>query len=293
MFNYTKYGVSGFDTLEIYGLVLQRPHNDLLWVIAELGVVGFAILAVFWFRIMHVVRLAKKSKLRTIIIASIVSFLPILLFSFPKERVEHIFLFFIIFSVARSLGSSKEKAIQANWVKFPIIIVSLFSIFIVVIVAKGEYFSNRALQAMKNNQPQAVIENINNAESIFYSITNEGVPLASYSAWAYNQLQDKEKVFYYSEIAYCQTPFNYEIVVNYGMALNSQRDFDNAEKFLLKAYYLNPRYDGTMLNLAVVYYNMGKFEKAKEWIDRTYYNTDLIKYYRHLIEQKLKKNSLF
>ena len=94
-------------------------------------------------------------------------------------------------------------------------------------------------------------------------------------------------MFFYSHLAYLQAPNNYEIVTNYGMALNSQRRFNEAEKILLRANYINPRYDGAMLNLAVVYYNMGEFEKAKKWIELTYHNTELAKYYRHLIDQKL------
>ena len=287
IFNYPSYGISGFDTFEIYGLVLQRPHNDLLWIIAELGIIGFTIISVFWLLFIKVLYGAKKTKERTILLSSLISFLPILLLSFPKERVEHIFLFFILLAVAMNLQGKRVKSLQLNWFKYPVILISLFSILLLIFNAKGDWYSNKALKAMKNNEPEKVISNNKKATSFFYSHTIEGVPLASFTAWAYNQLKDKKKMFLYSHLAYLQAPNNYEIVTNYGMALNSQRRFNEAEKILLRANYINPRYDGCMLNLAVLYYNMGEFEKAKKWIELTYHNTELSRYYRQLIDQKL------
>ena len=135
-------------------------------------------------------------------------------------------------------------------------------------VAKGEYFFNRSIQAMKRNKPETVLQYNQKAASVFYTHTNEGTPIASYTAWAYHKLKDKNKVAFYSNLAYLQAPNNYEIATNLGMALNSLNKFDEAEKVLLWANYLNPRYDGALFNLAIVYYNKGEYFEAKRWIDK-------------------------
>ena len=289
IFNYTHYSIAGFDTFEIYGLIMQRPHNDLLWVIAELGVLGLAIIFIFWAAIFKGLFFAEKTKERTIILAGILSFIPVMLLSFPKERIEHIFLFFLLLAAARVYSKPNKSAGKFKHSKYPIIIISLFSIVLIVFVAKGEYYINKSLQAMKENKPKLVLKNNLQAESIFYTHTNEGIPIASYAAWAHNQLENKMKMVYYSNIAYNQAPNNYEIATNFGMALNTLKKFDDAEKILLWANYLNPRYDGAIFNLAIVYYNKEEYSKAKRWIDKVYYKSEVTDYYSGLIHQKLYK----
>jgi O-antigen ligase len=289
IFNYTHYSIAGFDTFEIYGLIMQRPHNDLLWVIAELGFLGFAIIFIFWSVIFKRLFFAEKTKERTIILAGILSFIPVMLLSFSKERIEHIFLFFLLLAAATIYSNPNESTWKFKLTKYPIIIISLFSIALIVFVGKGEYYVNKSLQAMKEGKPKLVLKNNLQAESIFYTHTNEGIPIASYSAWAHNQLENKMKMVYYSNIAYNQAPNNYEIAANFGMALNTLKKFDDAEKILLWANYLNPRYDGAIFNLAIVYYNKEEYSKAKLWIDKVYYKSELTDYYSGLIHQKLYK----
>jgi len=164
----------------------------------------------------------------------------------------------------------------------------LFTMAMVFYNAKGEYYSKLALEAMKKENPEKTLEYSDLAKSVFYSHTPSGIPVDSYSAWAYHQLHDERSRFEFSQKAYIQAPYNYEIISNYGMVLMANKKIKLAEELLIEANRINPRYDGAIFNLAILYYNDGQFEKAREWIDKVHYISEISHSYRDLIIEELE-----
>lgn len=287
IFFYTMYGIEGFDTFEYYGLIMQRPHNDFLWVTAELGVIGLVMIA------FPIIYLVYKNYLNVnfknaVVLIALLAFIPVLFFSFPKERVEHIVLLFLLLSILHTPLASKMIPIRWN-LKFLLCGLLLSSIYYSGLHINSELNTKKGVASLQQSETQKALHYFDKINPLVYSHTPEGYPIATYQAQCYQQLNNKKKLLDYSLKAYQQTPFNYEVVNNLGMALNAQKRFEDAEKVLLEAHRINPRFDGILFNLAIVNYNQKEYKAAKMWIDKVNFKSKLTDYYSGLIHEKLKE----
>lgn|GEM_PF-1413113 len=287
MFHYTKFGVSEFETFKYYGLLMQRPHNDILWLFSELGILGATILSVFFWKTLRAGFKAPSSRTKIIFTSALISFLPVILLSFPKERVEHIFLFFTLLAVITSLSSKNNAIVFKKGGKYIVGLLLIPAFTMVYYQAVGNYYTKKITVASDKGEYKNVIHNAKKAASPFYLHTPEGLPIASYEALGYYKLNETNPFYYYSRRAYFRAPFNYEVLTNFGAALNAVKNFDIAERVLLEAHRINNSYDGAIFNLAFVYYNKGEYKKAKLWIDRVDYESEKTEYFSGLIHEKL------
>jgi len=287
---YTKYGIGGFDTLDIYGTKIQRPHNDFLWVMAETGLLGsLLLLTIVWL----VIQSAWQNRSHREISRSLmglVSFGIVAFFSFPKERIEHIWMLSLLISIAASRMELKPTLISKSFRPMLLLILA-FSAIVGAYRIQGEYHSKNLLMASNDKMYDVVLSEADKAESVFYQILPGGVPIASYRAEAYLKTGNETLFQQQSTDAFRLAPYNYEVLSNYGMALNASRQLDSAYAVLNTAHEINPRYDGAMLNLAIVCYNQQKYSEAKSWIDSIHFKSEITDHYGSLISQKLQEKS--
>lgn len=289
MFEYTKFGISEFETFKYYGILMERPHNDMLWLLSELGIVGALILGSFFWKTLRTAFAAPYSQSKIIFTSGLISFLPVILLSFPKERVEHIFLFFTLLALVTSL-SLKNNAIAFKKGGKLVVAALLIPAFVMVYFQSvGNYYTKKIIAAKEAGNAKNIIHSAKKAVSPFYLHTPEGLPIASYEALGYYKLNATNPFYYYSRRAYFRAPFNYEVLTNFGAALNAVKNFDIAERVLLEAHRINKNYDGAIFNLAFVYYNKGEYKKSKQWIDKVHYKSDKTDYFSGVIHQKLKE----
>jgi len=284
--NFTRYGVGGFDTLEIYGLRMTRPHNDLLWVLSELGVVGALLLTGFFSQLG--LRWWRSSGRREslVLMGGMLAFSSVIVLSFPSERVEHIVLFFLLAALLDHSTGTALPAWRVN-LKIPALILVCVALVLGVYRVKGEWYGNKLLQAVNADEHEQVLELAEHAQSPFYRYIADDTPIASFQARAHYRLKNEPEFIHYSEQAYKEAPANYEVMNNYGMSLNAQRRYEEARDVLLEANTINPRFDGTIFNLAIVYYNLQKYDSAKVWIDRVHFKSEMTDHYSGVIHKKL------
>jgi O-antigen ligase len=289
LFNYTKFGISDFETFKYYGLLMERPHNDLLWLLSELGIIGVIILSLFFWKTLRAAFTAPFSRTKIIFTSGFISFLPVILLSFPKERVEHLLLFFTLLAVIASLSLKKNTIVFKKGGKLVVGLLLIPAFIMVYYQSVGNLYTKKIMAAEEKGDFKSVLLYAKKAESPFYLHTPKGLPIASYEALSYYKLNQIDALYYYSRRAYFRSPFNYEVLTNFGAALNAVKNFDLAERVLLEAHRINNVYDGAIFNLAFVYYNKGDYKNAKLWIDRVDYESEKTEYFSGLIHDKLNQ----
>lgn len=284
--NYTKFGIGGFDTFEVFGLRMQRPHNDFLWITAELGLLGLFLYTLFLGYLTRSWLKLKRSP-ATVLLIGVLGYMVIASFSFPRERIEHQVLLFIVFAIVAFESDYLPKV--SRWMKWVFILPLVLGVLIGAYRLNGEYHAREMITAKKSSDHQNTIELAQAAQSPFYNYVGGDVPISSFMAEAHLRLTNHDAFEFYSKKAYEEAPFNYEVVSNYGMSLNAQQRYDEARSVLLDAHAINPRFDGALLNLAIVHYNLQRYSEAEEWLDRVNFKSPMTDYYAGLIHKKLEE----
>lgn len=277
-FDWTKFGVGGYDSLGVYGIKMQRPHNDILWIISEYGLLGIGFVIAF---LALVFRAGRNMKLPLFFLISF----PVFFLSFPKERIEHLLVLAIVIGI--SLQSKYADSKAHSILRLTFLGIALFALVVGVFRWKGEMQAKSFLREANEGDRIANVATIQEARSVFYKYLPGAMPISSYIGQYFMQRGDRDQLFEWSEQAYQEAPYHYEVVTNYGVALNEKRRLRDAETITLEAYRLNQRYDGAKFNLCVIYYNMGKYELAEQWLSEIEFKTPKTDYYAGLIHLKL------
>lgn len=265
-YNFSKYGIGDIENISKNDVSFQRPHNDLLWIIAETGIIGFSlvvlVLAYVFLKSFPAIR---KGNTKVVLLFSFLCGLVVeSFFSFPKERISHIFLAAIMLSLLfKNLNMSFQVSPKGSGKALLLSTVILyFSISIGLYRLKGEYYTLLMLNEKNNNNPTQVICYGHKAISAFYKTDPTSTPINTYMGWAYSVLNKKDSVLFESEQAYLLAPYDYEVLSNYGLALEKTKDAINAKKILLEALRINPAFEAAMMNLFILEYNAKNYSEA-------------------------------
>lgn len=286
---FPKTGLNEIWRAEDLNVTFQRPHNDFLWFISEYGIIGFELIAFFSILIFsYVVVYSDLKKHIIIIISGIIGFYCFAFFDFPKERIEHsviiyLLLAFLIAYVNRSIELNKKFLVPFKL--FSVII--LFSIFSLACMRyTSEVSIKRLHESILTNRTDDIISNVNNADNIISSIDPYSMPLRWYSATAYASTQKNKDVYIELNKAYLKAPYNRNVLNDLGTIYTIKGKTNKAISFYLKSHKISPRFDEPLLNLAVIYINLGKIKKAKYYMNQL--KTDSPR--RNEIESYLQSN---
>jgi len=270
-YNFSKYSVSDIENITHNNVSFQKPHNDFLWILSETGILGFSfILLIILFLIKKSIPkiLLDKNEKIVILFSFLTGLLIISFFSFPKERVTHILLTSIIIGLLIKNLNLTSHYINTKKFMVPLFLISLlfFNIIMGTYRLKGEYFTNLMLSAKKRNNPKDVINYGKKAISFFYNTDPTSTPVYSYIGWGYNTLNNMDSLLFYSTKAYELSPYNYEVLTNYGYALERNRQPTHAKTILLESHRINPFFETTLVNLVVLEYNNKNYSEALKWL---------------------------
>lgn len=271
-FHYTKFGVEHLDKTAFYNINFRRPHNDFLGILAEAGIIGLLIFLALAFIITR--KFVKNislpiDKLPIHLYCGLLGYMIISYFSFPKERILHLFFFAIILAILLlKLYPKNQKGINSKFVGALILLGMSFNIYIGAQRINGEYFTMKSVEAQIEGNGRLAIHYGNKALSPFYITDPSGVPVHTYIGWGYDQATKLDSLQYHSEMSYNYAPNNYAILTNFGYVLQRQKNFKQAEELYLKAYDINTRYEPVIVNLSALEYNRGNYQKALEWLQK-------------------------
>ena len=208
-----------------------------------------------------------KSTKNKLLIAGVVGYAIISFFSFPAERIIHLFLFIILISLFIDYQSIDKKPVyKINRLK-PIILLGLaFSILVGFYQVYGQYQTRRMLESKIIADFHGMIKHAEAALSPFYLTDPTSTPIASYLGFAHYNLGNHSEAFNSSKEAYELAPYDFEILSNYGSQLMNSGDYAKANAILNEAYRINIYNDEIKLNLVVLNYNQKNFWQAYLWI---------------------------
>jgi len=301
--NYPKVGLNGLWRCEDLNVTFQRPHNDFLWILSELGIVGlnlylfFIILIIFFLNKIIGISILKKASNSNalIVLAFIIGFLTISFFDFPKERIEHLIWINLLYAVAY-FYIKKENELPSlfkfNWCSWQsnlAILIFLFFFYIGFLRQIGEYYTRKIYLAKNLKLNSEVIKFCSKAESFFYSIDPTSIPITWYSGNSYVLMGDYVNAQKDFIKAYHYNPYNRNVLNDLASCYVISNRLDLAKKYYSQAAIISPRFDESILNLTVLYINEQNYIKAQESLNSLKHNSDRRDVYQKLIDGKIKK----
>ena len=276
MINYPKYGLTGSHA-EYGDLSFREPHNDYLWIWAESGI--FALLFYIFYLLSMVVTAMKiiysklfsthEKMIAACSLFGILCYMIISVFSFPKERIEHILIlglfssFILTLHFPRIAPSLREDGGRLISLKYPGLLVSFAAAMIGLFNLTGEVHAKKAELARIRGDFKKVIDEGEKASNLFFHITPTGMPVDFYPAIGNYHLGNYKQAIPFFQQALTHTPYQvlalHFLATSYGML----GDENNAAKYYEQALAVSGSLDYSKLNLALSYYNLGEYEPAK------------------------------
>lgn len=260
---FPSHSLSGIYRLTDLNISFQRPHNDLLLILCETGVLGFFFfLLTPFYACLQTIKYGWNKANLIYLVLMIVVFL-ILFSDFPLERPEHGLMLMYILSAPFSVEEGQNKTLPAIGVYvllFYIMLVSLFRM-------KGEYYTkqmNDAIIAKKNHE---VIRNGNCSLNIFYSLDPWSNPIHWQMGRAWMALHQSDSAYRHFRIALNAAPFHHHLINDMGVMLFTRRQVIQAQQMFKEALRINPRFDEPALNLARIELLSGNLLGARQTLD--------------------------
>lgn len=297
-----KYGnrnLKSEDNITFY----QRPHNDFLWLLSEQGVIGLILFLIVLFLVFKkLLFILKKQNSKEeyffyyAVFYVLIGYLIISFFSFPKERIEHNFFIalFISFIITKYHNLRvKSKSLINNNIKFyfvfiPLIFYFIFSTYVAYSRYNSECHIKKAFEFRIVGNWNKVIDEINLSESSFYKIDPVSTPLRFYSGEANFNLNLIDKAFSDYQESYKINPYHIHVLNNLASCYEIKANHEMAIALYNKSLDISPLFEDALLNLTVVYFNIGNIDSAinKIGVIDNEVNTEKYKLYLNAVLKK-------
>lgn len=296
--NFPDETLKGLWRAEDLNYTFQRPHNDLLWILSETGIIGFNLYFLFIilivFSVIATFKHQKQLHAKFVSISFIIGYFVISFFDFPKERMEHILFLNIILAF-----SHNQAAPGSAWKSYDIkpllylcggvlaavaIVISSFRIY-------GELNLRKLYQAKYAGENGKVLIAAGKAYRRFYTLDPTSVPLKWYSGNAHAANNNYEKAFVDFKQAYRDNPFNRNVLNDLGSAYAMLGRNDSAKILYLEAARISPRFDDAKLNLTAIYIREQNFKSADSCLNTLLHDSERRAKYQKMVNTLLGKNS--
>lgn len=279
-------GVDGINRLEIMVYAVNRPHNDFLWIWAELGIIGLLLfLALFGMAIwqgiqgLHQSDDPLKKQQILLVLSGLMIYLVFSFLDFPRERIEHRILLGIFLALAVHLGTPVRHKLPALplpgklWWAAGIGLL-LFNLIMGGSRFQGEKHSKKLVGLKESKNWQGVINEARAAKSFHYRLEPGGNPIDWQIGVAQYNLGNLQGAIDAGLQAYEVNPYRPEVLNNLGSAYFGFEKYEESIPFYLEALRVNSGYDEAMFNLAAVYINTDRPQEAIEWLNKTQVNPE-------------------
>ena len=260
---YPRNGLDGLERAEYRVTSFKRPHNLILSITSELGLIGLILFAVVVIQFFLNIYRGEKNQL--IVGCAMAGFLVASMFDFPLERMEHN----LLFSAILALTASPQKNIILSMNQAKLAFASLIIVGIVGITVQGFRFHGESnyglMRTLKSqNKYERCIETSYQVENLFYTVDWINYPFAWYRGVCYTYLgkfQEGEKEF---ERAVELNPGNFHSHNNLGFTIAQQERFEEAIPFFEKSLEINSKFEDARFNLA---YSLIMLKKPHQALD--------------------------
>lgn len=248
----------------------QRPHNDYLWIWAEIGPFGLVVFLLF----VLVTLVLVLSNIRhynqaceALIGAAFLSLLVVSLFSFPRERIFHQYFFFLTAGIIHSKALAKADRSLPD-LKAAALGLAAFLILGLLSIAslerwRGERISRKMIVAHGDSDWEALLRFKAQTDALdFYPLSPVGMPMEFYSGLAYLNQGDLPSALAEYQKAYQLHHNNLQVTNNLANTYTLMGEVDSALVYYRRAIEISPFYKEGILNLASTYFNNAQLEGA-------------------------------
>lgn len=276
-----KYGVDEFgEKLREGSLTFQRPHNDFLWLISEVGLIGFLGYLVFFIGIIiigftNIKRTSEKSTLifNILAVSALIGWMFVSMLDFPHERIEHNL---VLLSVCAIVLADNRRESETNEKKSGIastsaLIATCATIAILGFIQSlqfynGEKATRRILRYYYEKDWQKIILITRKADQWPYTVNNYTAPTLFYKGIALAMTgNDKAAIVEYKK-ALKAAPYHIITYNALGSSYMKLEQYDEAIKACEEALKLSSKNPTALYNLAITHYNKKNFKLAYNYI---------------------------
>ncbi len=281
-------------------LIFTRVHNDFLEVAAEVGIIGGVLyLSIFvlalWACIVNYRKTKPRYRYRWVLLSTaVIGFAIISFFDFPKERIEHLTLLALLLAfIFYDRKSNAAKAAKGENTMIRYGVVGLCTLFLIINIPVGYYrfvgdqASKVILSHRKTNELDIITGQVQKADSDWYNVDPMVIPLSWYEGVAHYVLGDYVAAEAPFAQAYEINPFNFNVLNNYASTVVQLEKYELAVDLYRQALRINPRFEEGMFNLSFALYQLGQYDEALEWVQKTSGNPEKKRLFLQRIEAAL------
>lgn len=251
----------------------QRPHSDFLWVLSEMGVLGFlTYIGLFAYvviqgikRLRNEIRTQEKMILLGLL-STLIAYVFVAMVDFPLERNEHQFLLAALFCSIIGSDHKKEEITPKQRIVFYGILAALllFSLGYGVNRISNEQHSKKVVMAHATGNWNKILSEAKKINKTRYNIDNFSIPIAWYEGLAYYSLSNMEMAKKCFTEAYQTNPYQVHVLNNMAGIFEQEGNHDLALKYYNELLSISPRQPDAILNKSAVLFNQKKYGEAMQ-----------------------------
>ncbi len=304
--SFPSYGIEDFPNQHMFKtLYFVRPENDYLWILSEVGILGFlfylSILGIiFWyiFKIINSHTDTNNKLLSILMFFGFVGYMVFSCFTFPRERIFHSMFLLLMMAIVISIHHRSSGSLKNIPRPFMFAVGIPATILLILAVVNGytrlnaEVYTKRAFAARKAKVWPAVISEIDKGYSVFATLDPMSTPLKWYRGEANFLLNNIPQALEDFKEAYKAHPYHIHVLNNLGTCYEMGDDHDKAIFYYKKALTISPEFEDALINLGATYYNTGRYTEAYETLLRCNPNTkdSRLKQYLKITKKEIDKN---
>lgn len=274
---FPKYGLEQFSVvnpqISLAYQTFQRPHNDYLWIFAEVGILGLLFYLLFFGKFLHRSFQMMKDKNESIrktsfiFVFFMVAYLVVSFFDFPWERSEHqMVLMLLLVSI---IPQNHEKMDKVKKIRMKELI--LFSLLSIIILFNFYFLSQRLsvekkskviVNAHASQNWSQIKSEFSEVDPFFYEINNFSIPTIWYLGVAEFANNNIDGAFLSFKKAYELSPYQIHVINNYAGSVLKKGDFNKSIELYNEALSINPSHREILLNKSVAFFQKDSMDKA-------------------------------
>ncbi len=267
-----RYGISGTPTLATGRIRFEHPHNEYLFIASESGLPGLFLWIMFllWvlaigFRYFLSAENNSGSRLNVLMLTcSVVAFMIISLFGYPRERFYS--YFFLLLNISLIVFLTKQSnSIKISVHKFTVLFSFLFFIVITythAIRIKSEYHFKSALKHQFQKDFTGMIDELDMARSFCFKLDMTSTPVYWYQGMASYVLNNPQAAEVFYRKATKDNPYHIHAWQDLGSLKEKEHDYSGAITAYRHALEINPYFHDALYNMGVAQYNSGQIDSA-------------------------------
>ena len=252
---YQKFGLNKFGVKLINGETnVARPHNDFIWVLTELGIIGGVLWILFFSGPIRTQTHSESDHFKEAILQSTVAGFFILgIFSFPGERITHMVLILTVTAYLTRQEKPFQLELNSKAVHLPVIILSAAALFIAGTRYRSEIHVQKARKEFLRKNAQSVIYNAHEGYSTWYNLDPTVTPVKYYEGMGHMLNQQPEKALTCFQLAEKANPYYINALINKGVAYTRLEQYDSAIETYHHILAFSEGFHKASVNLAEIY----------------------------------------